>query len=375
MVAERGLDRLARLVQRQLKRDIAEFVRNFFGVQQPQLDSGGVHADLGGDLAKILAGGEGVFGFLRLLLGRGQDLFDLALFGHLELVLALVKRAAQRVFRDLGLRLHIVRRQARQHEAAILGSAEQIGVRIIELRELGLAGLGDAGDLGDRDADDIGDALLIAKPVKQLDHRTRRLDPAGDCLQQLVARDFLPHPRDELVLAEAVHHQHLREQASVELAVRPAERRILIDRVANDLVRHVETEAVGLLVQQAAVDQLAEDAIDDSELLHQLHVDCTAELRPHPLHRRLQRALQFDGRDLLVADRGDDDFLRAANAEQVIRNAPGPERQDQKRKQNLDDNRTRSAADCLHHVGDARLQGCGAAGRLTRADPGVIVPM
>ena len=146
MVAERGLDRRARLVQRQLKRDVAEFVRDFLAVQEPELDRAGIHADLGGDLAKLLAGGERGFGRLRLLLGRRQDLLDLALFGRLELVLALLVLALQRVFRDLGLRLQIARRQARQRKAAILGGAEQVRVFLVELRQLGLARLGGGGD-------------------------------------------------------------------------------------------------------------------------------------------------------------------------------------------------------------------------------------
>ena len=204
-------------------------------------------------------------------------------------------------------------------------------MRVIELRQLVFAGLAGIGDGGHRDADDIRDALLVAILVERLDQRFRRLDPAGNGLQQLVARDFLPHPRDKLVLGKAVHHQHLREQAPVELAVRAAEGRVVVDRVADDLVRHVEAEPVGFLVQKAAVDQLIEDAIDDAKLLHELHIDSTAELRPHPLHRQRIRRPQFDGRDLLVANRSDDGFLRAADAEQVIRDTPGPERQDQKR--------------------------------------------
>ena len=185
-------------------------------------------------------------------------------------------------------------------------------MRLVELRQLFLARRRDGRHDRDREGDDIGDALFVAVLVERLDQRARRLDPGGDRLQQVVARNFLAHPRDELVFADAVHHQHLREQAAIELAVRSAKGRVFVDRVADEIVRHDETEPLGFLVQQIAVDQLIERAVHKAELLDELHVDGAAELAAHPLDGRLQRTLQFGGRDLLVADRRDDGFLRAA---------------------------------------------------------------
>ena len=66
-----------------------------------------------------------------------------------------------------------------------------------------------------------------------------------------------------------------------------------------------QVDRLNFEVQQAAVDQLIENAVHHPELLDELHIDGAPELRPHPLHRGLQRAPQFGGLDLLVADLGD----------------------------------------------------------------------
>ena len=121
-----------------------------------------------------------------------------------------------------------LRRQARQREAAIFRGAEQIGMFLVKLRQLGLArrrrGAGDGGNRNGgrcrRRASRYGGRYSVSTSGRG------GCNPAGHRLQQIVARDFLAHPRHELVLGDPVHHQHLREQAAVKLAVRSAKGRV-----------------------------------------------------------------------------------------------------------------------------------------------------
>jgi len=77
----------------------------------------------------------------------------------------------------------------------------------------------------------------------------------------------VPQPRHQLVFAQPVHRQHLGEELAIELAVGPAERRVGVDRTADPLVGDFEAEPRGFLVDQAAVDQLAQQRVEDPELL------------------------------------------------------------------------------------------------------------
>src|SRR5207245_2398662 len=106
----------------------------------------------------------------------------------------------------------------------------------------------------------------------------------------------------------------------------------------------------GFLVYEAAIDQWAKQRVKDPELLHLPRVDRGAELRPQALEGGLQGLLQILGPDVAVADGSDDGIGRMARV--IIRpriDAPEPERDDQEREQGLDDDRTGSAPDPLHH--------------------------
>ena len=145
--AERRLDRVARRVERQFERDIAQLVRDLLAVQEAEIDRLRV---LPGDrrrhLLPVLAGGQRRLGFLGLFLGGREDLLDLALLGGLELLLALVVFGPQLVLRDLGGRRQIARRQAGEREAAVFRRPEQVEIGLVELCQLCLARLADIGD-------------------------------------------------------------------------------------------------------------------------------------------------------------------------------------------------------------------------------------
>jgi hypothetical protein len=186
--------------------------------------------------------------------------------------------------------------------------------------------------------------------VEGLDDRARHGDAGGNRLQQIGAGQVAMQAGNQLILAGPVHHQDLVEQGAVEPAVLPPERRIVVDRAADHVVRHFEPQPCGLLVEQVAVDQLRQQAIDDPELLDLLLVDRATELRAQPLHRRLQQALQIIGADIGIADRGDHRVRRVALV--IVRarvDPPEPERNDQETEQDLGDNGTRFGAERLQH--------------------------
>jgi hypothetical protein len=186
--------------------------------------------------------------------------------------------------------------------------------------------------------------------VEGFDHRPRHRDAGGDRLQQIGARQVAVQACDQLILGQPVHHQHLIEQGAVEPPVLSPEGWVVVDRAADHLVRHVEPQPRGFLVEQVAIDQLGQQSVDDPELLDLLLVDRAAELGAQPFQRRLQQPLQIFRADAVVAYGGDH---RVGGVALVIvgpgKDPPEPERDDQEAEQNLDDNRSRSGADGLQH--------------------------
>ncbi len=349
--AERRLDRLARLFERQLERDVGQHLRHFLPLHQPEIDGLGILlGDRRRDHFPILARRERRFGLFRFVLGGRQNLLHLALLGRLELVLALLVLLADLAllnvleFRDIG------GGEARHREGAEFGSAEQVGVAFVEFGQVGLARLAGIPHAGDGECDDVGEPFLATMAVEGLDHRARHVDAGGDRLQQIGARQVAVQPRDQLILGQPVHHQHLVEQGAIEPPVLAPEGWIVVDRAADHLVRHIEPQPRGFLVKQVAVDQLGQQGVEDPELLDLLLVDRAAELGAQPLQRRLQQPLQIVGADAVVADRGDHCVGRVALV--IVgpgKDPPEPERDDQEAEQNLDDNRSRSGADGLQH--------------------------
>ena len=220
---------------------------------------------------------------------------------------------------------------------------------VVEPFQLVLARLSDIGDTGGRQRDDVGGALLVAVPVQQIDDRLRRGRAGCHRVQQVVARNIVAQQRDVLVLGEVVGGEHRAKQASVETPVGSPEVRVVGDHIADQIIRNVELEPRGLLIDQAAVDQLRERLVDQSQLLGLLQIDRIAESGAQLFERAPQRRLQFLGADALVADRGDH-RIGAARPENIT-DPPDPEGQDQECEQNLDDVGARSRADRLKHGG------------------------
>ena len=348
MPPERGFDRVARLVQGQFERGLAERARHLLAPHQAEIDRIRVlPGDHGRNLPPVLAGGQRRLGLLRLFLGGRQDLLYVAPFGDLQLILTLIVLFLQLRFRDLDVLDDIRGVEADKRKAPIFGGAEQVRMLVVERLQLLLARLSDIGDPGGRQRDDVGGALLVAVAVEQIDDRLRRCRPGRHGVQQVVARDVAAQQRDILIFGQIVGGEHRVEQAAVETPVGSLEAGVRGYDVADQIIRNVELQPRRLLVDQAAVDQLRKRLVDEAELLGLLQIDRTAESSAQLFERPAQSRLQFLRADAVVPDRGDH---RVATAiAEYVADPPDAEGQDQEREQNFDDVGSRSRADRLQH--------------------------
>ena len=351
MPAERRLDRIGGPIERQLEHDFGQLLRQVLALHHPEIDRLRILLGDGcGDLLPILPGIERGRGLFRLLLRRRQNLLHIALLGCLELVLPLFVLFADFVLRNVAGLDDFLGREAPHREGAVFRGAEQIGMRFVEFRQVGVARLADILHARNRKSDDVGEPLLSAITIESFDDRARQRDAGRDRLQEIRARQIAVQTGNQLILGQPVHDQHLVEQAAVEPPVWTPECRIVVDRAADNLVRGFEPQPRRLLVEQVAIDQLCEQVVDDPELLDLLLVDGAAELSAEPFEGRLQYPLQIVRTDIVVAYRGDDGFRRVPL--EVVGagiDPPEAERDDQKPEQDLDDDRARSGADRLQH--------------------------
>ena len=152
MLAERGLDRRARLVQRQLERDVAEFVRDFLAVQQPEFDRlrGPCPISVATSRNSLPAASAASASFAFSSVGaricwiwRCSGIWNSSLRSSYSRC-SVSSGISASGFRSLGDRLASVKPR-------YSGARNRSGCCLVELRQLGLARLGDVGDRGHRE--------------------------------------------------------------------------------------------------------------------------------------------------------------------------------------------------------------------------------
>jgi triosephosphate isomerase len=180
----------------------------------------------------------------------------------------------------------------------------------------------------------------------------------------------MAHQRHKLVFGEMVLGEHGVEEFAIEVAVGRSEFRVIVGGVADHIVRNLESKTGRLLFEETAVDHLAEDIVNDPELLGLLNVDRSADARAQPFDLAPHSRLQILCADALVADSGDHRVGGGAVTEDIP-DAPDPEDQDQEDEQTLDDEGSSLGANRLEHGGKWAL--VWRPGRLTRLRAGVIL--
>jgi hypothetical protein len=164
--------------------------------------------------------------------------------------------------------------------------------------------------------------------------RVGHREVAGDGVSQLVSHHRGPLILHEAGLREPVAAQDLLEEGAVELSVRAPEAGLLEDRPHDEVVRHRETELLGLLVHDRLGDEGRGDPLVDAEQACLFGRDHRPELAAEALQLVIVGLAEGLRRDGMAADRCD--RRRGLGAEDVA-DPPDREAHDQQHEEDRGD--------------------------------------
>ena len=213
----------------------------------------------------------------------------------------------QLVVGHLDLAGDVVEQQHTQTEAAQLRHAEIILVLVVEGLEVGLAGRAGIGGGGQRQHQRLGGPLLGAAAVERIDQLGWRRDAVDQRLVELLADEIVAQRRLELRQGHVLGRDILLVEQRVEGALVVLEGAVGADQLVERVVADREAEMADLEIDQLAIDEPLQGAVDDAELLQLLAVERGAVQRlPPALGVLAHRLAQLLHTDLAVADGGGD---------------------------------------------------------------------
>ena len=228
---------------------------------------------------------------------------------------------------QLDFRDHVLGGELHDHRAAPLGRHEGRRVRLVILRERGLARFRQAGHAAGGDQREVGAALLGAVAMDGLDQRLRDLAFAADGRQKLAADQV----DADQVLVLGPRHVVAFENQIVELGVEPpllvAEGRRSLELLHDAGVGRAQPELAGFGIQQIFADEQVEHLAGKPGPVGLVAGEIgAAGALPLALQGTLELAVEQHRRHVDIAHRG---YGRAAPAGEHVVDAEGAEAQRQ----------------------------------------------
>ena len=187
-------------------------------------------------------------------------------------------------------------------------------------------GVGISPSLLPSSGDEFDAALLVLEAVEQRGRGLGRGDLGGDGAGDLAAERVAALLGDEPRLGEAGPANQLLKAVFVELAVDPAERRVVLDVLHHIGIGHAEPELARPLVERGAGDHLAQDLLLEAERTRLVGRDRTAQLLAELLEPLIVLLAELVDRNLGAADLGD---RRDAEPAENVADAPDAEADDE----------------------------------------------